>query len=348
MKKFFQVLMLSIVAFIFWQSCEKSKDIQSLSNNSKETESSALTATISSNLTTPVSGDPSCTGPYKITLETVTNNGNGTWTWTWSVQNPNPGNGTGGTIQNLSHWDVTLGQCVKIEDVVSGATSADGITYTPFTVTYVQDPAMLNTCNLTTGNVIKFDFGTTGAAKSYYQLTINQNVQVSPTVTAFYKGGVTTGCGKICYPGFGCKEEGPLEGCAFSQGYWFAKPGVVWPDVNGTDPGNVTIGGKYYTQAEGVAIWNTSNAKGISDAKKGFCQVAAILLSGDNVFSTASVWPYVATVQNWLSTKAKLSADGLNGTLKVQPKSAANTNTAAGTAAGSIGDWINTNHCDAW
>jgi len=118
--------------------------------------------------------------------------------------------------------------------------------------------------------------------------------------------------------------------------------------VNGAAYGQVTVGGKDYTQAEGVAIWNTSNAGGISDAKKGFCQVAAILLSGDDVFATATVWPSVATVQTWLSTKAKLSATGTGGTLKVQPKTAATTNAAAGKAAGTIGNWINANHCDAW
>jgi len=291
--------------------------------------------------------DPACSGPYSITLESVVNNGNATWTWTWSVLNPNPGNGSNGTIQNLSHWDITLGQCVTFTDVVSGGISADGITWTAFTPTFVPDPAMQNTCNLATGNVIKFDLGTIGAAKSYYRLTISKNVQVNTAAVAFFKGGVNTGCGQICFPGFGCQEPGPLEGCSMSQGYWFAKPGVVWPDVNGTDPGQVTIGGKFYTQAEGVAIWNTANAGGISDAKKGFLQVASILLSDDDVFATASVWPDVAIVQNWLATKPKLSANGAGGTLKVQPKSAANTNSNAGSAAGRIGDWININHCDA-
>lgn len=343
-----KTLFFTVVAiFIFLSGCEKNPDLSVPTTNADESGSVVLTAAASANLSSPVTSN--CVAPYSITLESVVNNGNGTWTWTWSVVNPNPGNGVvEGTVQNLSHWDITLGNCVKFEDVVSGATSPDGITWNAFTPAYEQDNAMYNTCNLSTGSVIKFNLGTVAASKSYYQITINQNIQVDPTATAFYKGGVNTGCGTICFPGFGCKQEGPLEGCALSQGYWFAKPGVVWPDVNGAADGQVTIGGKNYTQAEGIAIWNTSNAGGISDAKKGFCQVAAILLSGDNVFTTSSVWPYVASVQSWLGTKAKLSANGLNGTLKVQPKSAATTNAAAGSAAGKIGDWINNNHCEAW
>lgn len=344
MKKVFSVLGMVFLSAALFYSCEKSKEIVASENNSPAEQKLALST--NTTIGASVVSDPSCAGPYTIVLESVTNNGNGTWTWTWSVLNPNPGNGSNGTIQDLSHWDITLGQCVLFTDVISGATSSNGTTWTPFTPTYEQDPSILNTCNIATGNVVKFNFGTSGAAKSYYQLTIDENVQVNPSAVAFYKSGGNTGCGQICFPGFGCKAEGPLEGCAFSQGYWFSKPGVVWPDLNGADAGVITIGGKFYTEAEGRAIWNTSNAGGISDAKKGFCQVAAILLSDDDVFPTATVWPNVTIVQNWLSTKPKLSATGAGGTLKVQPKTAANTNAAAGAAAGSIGNWINANHCD--
>ncbi len=344
MKKTFLAVSTVILFTILFIGCQKTEELMPLNTGAKAT--SLLTTT--NGFTAGMVSDPACSGPYTVTLESVVNNGNATWTWTWSVQNPNPGNGDNGTVQNLSHWDVTLGQCVVFADVVAGATSADGITWVPFTPTYEQDPSIFNACNLATGNVIKFDFGTTGSAKSYYRLTINKNVQVNPAAVAFYKSGTTTGCGQICFPGFGCQENGPLEGCAFSQGYWFAKPGVVWPDVNGADPGQVTIGGKYYTQAEGVAIWNTSNAGGISDAKKGFLQTAAILLSGNQVFPTATVWPDVTIVQNWLAGKPKLSANGAGGTLRVQPRSAANSNAAAGNAGGRIGNWINANHCEAW
>ncbi|QNA44355.1 hypothetical protein [Lacibacter sediminis] len=337
-----KILFFSAVAVSLFIGCEKNADLSIEQKENEAARVSAPSATL--NTTLPATGESTCAGPYNVVLESVTGNGDGTYTWTWSVQNPKPGNGTNGTIQNLSHWDITLGSCVTFEDVVSGATSTNGTDWTTFTPSFEVDNSF-NTpnCNITTVNVLKFNLGTTDAAKSYYRLTIDKNVDVDPAVTAYYKSGATTKCGTFCFPGFGCEVE---EGCSFSQGYWFAKPGVVWPDVNGAEAGVVTIGGQFYTEAEGRAIWNTSNAGGISDAKKGFLQVAAILLSDDNVLPAATVWADVTIVQNWLSTKPKLSADGANGTLKVQPKSANSTNAAAGSAAGRIGDWINLNHCD--
>ncbi len=128
-------------------------------------------------------------------------------------------------------------------------------------------------------------------------------------------------------------EEEPF--CSLSQGYWFAKPGVVWPDVNGATAGEVTIGNQNYTQAEGAAIWGTSNAGGIKHSKKGFLQVATIKLSGGTSLNTpASLWSDVTIVENWLGTLSKLS-----------PANLPTGNTAASAAAGRIGDWIDDNHC---
>lgn len=325
-----KILFFSAMAVFLLIGCEKNSD---LSIEQKEAARvSAPSAILSSTL--PATGESTCAGPYTVTLETVVNNGDGTYTWTWSVQNPNPGNGLNGTLQNLSHWNITLGTCVTIEDVVGGATSANGTDWTTFTPTYEVDNSF-NTpnCNLTTVDVLKFNLGTTGSAKSYYRLTIDKNVAVDPAVTAYYKSGATTKCGTFCFPGFGCEVE---EGCSFSQGYWFAKPGLVWPDVNGADEGNVTIGGHFYTQAEGKAIWTSSNAGGLADTKKAFLQVAAIKLSGDNVLVTATVWADVQIVETWLSTLPKLTPANL--------KNWKNSDAAA--AAGRIGEWINLNHCE--
>lgn len=315
--------------------CEKSAS--DLSVEQSEREASPVppsSATITTTL--PVESNPTCAGPYKVVLESVTNNGNGTYTWTWSVQNPNPGNGSNGTIQNLSHWDITLGSCVTFDNVVSGATSTNNVDWTPFTPSFQADPSLPVSGCAVTADVVKFDLGTSGSAKTYYRLTIDIDVLVDPAATAYYKSGATTGCGTFCFPGFACKPEGPLEGCGFSQGYWFAKPNLVWPDVNGADAGNVTIGGHFYTQAEGKAIWNTSNAGGIPDTKKAFLQVAAIKLSADNVLPTASVWADVQIIENWLSTLPKLTTSNL--------KNWKNKDAAA--AAGRIGNWIQLYHCE--
>jgi hypothetical protein len=119
--------------------------------------------------------------------------------------------------------------------------------------------------------------------------------------------------------------------CSLSQGYWFAKPQTIWPN-NGT----LTLGGKVYTQAEGKAIWNTSNKGGMLNAKQAFTQAAAIKLSG--VVATASVWADVQIIENYFATMPKISATLI-------PKNNS-LNTEAGAAAGRIGTWINANHCN--
>lgn len=123
--------------------------------------------------------------------------------------------------------------------------------------------------------------------------------------------------------------------CAYSQGYWFAKPNVIWPDVNGPNYGQVTIGGYDYTQSEGIAIWKTSNKGGIRDSKKAFLQVAAIKLSGGTSSNLpASVWTDVQLIESWLSTLGKLS-----------PNNLLTGNKTVSAAAGRLGDWIDQNHC---
>jgi len=267
-------------------------------------------------------------GVYTITLESISNNTDGTFTWTWSVFNPNPGNGSNGTVQGLSHWAIKLGACVTLADVVGGAISTDGTTFTPFTPTYEPDQSFFNTCGVSTGNVLKFNEGTTGGAKTYYQLTISKEVEIDTEVLAYYKSGNFTPCDTLTFPGFGC-ERIVDEGCSLSQGYWFAKPDVVWPS-------NVTVGGKSYTRTEGLAIWNSSNKGGISAAKSGFLQVAAIKLSGSTVLPAATVWADVAIVEAYLATLPKLTAANV--------KTYNDSNVAA--AAGRIGAWINANHCE--
>ena len=325
-----KILFFSAVALSLFVGCEKSNELnREVNNNDADLLIEASAAAITTTL--PVEGQSGCTGPYKVILESVTNNGNGTFTWVWSVQNPNPGNGSNGTIQDLSHWNITLGSCVTFDNIVSGATSSNGTEWTSFTPTFQPDPSLTNSGCDVTANVVKFNVGTSGSAKSYYSLTIDIDVLVDPAVTAYYKSGASTGCGTFCFPGFACRPEGPLEGCSFSQGYWFAKPNLVWPA-----PGTVTVGGHVYTQAEGKAIWNTSNAGGIADTKKAFLQVAAIKLSGDNVLPTASVWADVQIVEDWLNSLPKLTTTNL--------KNWKNKDAAA--AAGRIGDWITLYHCE--
>ena len=65
-----------------------------------------------------------CTN-YVVTLESRTYNGTQT-TFVFSVYNPTPGNGNGGTTQDLSHWDMILGSCVNVNDIISVGKSSNG------------------------------------------------------------------------------------------------------------------------------------------------------------------------------------------------------------------------------
>jgi len=171
-------------------------------------------------------------------------------------------------------------------------------------------------------------FRFTNASAMTHTITID-GVTKSVTVTAD-EGIFNAGEILVDKTNGGVCGSGPVE-CSLSQGYWFAKPQAVWP------AGSVTIGGKTYTQAEGKAIWNTSNSKGLLNAKAAFLQASAIKLS--KVEPTASVWADVQIIENYLANIAKLAPGSIPANSKTGP------NANAGAAAGRIGNWINANHC---
>ena len=141
---------------------------------------------------------------YTIILESHTPV-NGYWEWVWSVQNFNPGNGKNGTSQDLSHWGMQLVSCVNLSSVISAGYSRDGLTWSNFTPSYQSDPSQ----GCMTTPVLKFDFGTSGSAKTYYRLVVSEDF-TEGTVQGYYKSGINTGCCTFNFTGIsGCK--GPIE-----------------------------------------------------------------------------------------------------------------------------------------
>ncbi len=159
-------------------------------------------------------------------------------------------------------------------------------------------------------------------------------------LNVLFKSGTNTGCCPATYTGagIGCKIE--EEDCSFSQGYWFAN-NAAHPD--GVHPWNadVTIGGKTYSNAEGLAIWNSSNKGGIKDSKKAFTQLAAIRLSGVDIAADASLTAAVTTIECWLGGLDKLSPTNLPNQSNDSKATCGN----AKNAADAISTWINTYHC---
>ena len=146
------------------------------------------------------------TSPYGVHLSERYRNPDGTWTWVWAVKNPKPGNGQdNGTVQDLSHWDISLGECMNLSNIVSAATSTNNTDWQTITPELKVDAGLKN-CLDYTKPVIKFDYGTSSENNQntrYFKLVINQNVPMAQVET-IYKSGNTTGCGVIWTCGFGC------------------------------------------------------------------------------------------------------------------------------------------------
>lgn len=112
-------------------------------------------------------------------------------------------------------------------------------------------------------------------------------------------------------------EEGSLVLCSFSQGYWFSKPGVVWPY-------NVIIGGLSFTQEEGKAFWPPN-----TPTKIAFTQFSAIYLSGVTLSLFPELSDAMAVIDDYFANTYPIPANGI-----------------VSNAAGYIGDWIDRNHCN--
>jgi hypothetical protein len=202
MKKTFRFLFGTIVSALLITSCQRDGSAETFVAKSNQppaiAEQSAVFARSSAS-------QGACNpNAYTVTLESHIQIG-GNWEWIWSVQNPNPGNGKNGTVQNLSHWGMELGNCVNWTAVVGAAYSSDGLTWTDFAPSYQRDPSQV--CMTT--SLLKFDFGTSGNAKSYYRLVVNQDFTEGP-VQGYYKSGVNTGCCTFTFMGIsGC--GGPVE-----------------------------------------------------------------------------------------------------------------------------------------
>lgn len=200
MKTFRLTIFGALASIITIAACQRTVQ-KELSEPQHEPASSQTT--ISSRLTTSGACDPSA---YVVTLESRTPVG-GNWEWVWSVENSNPGNGNNGTVQDLSHWGMQFGSCFNWSSVVSAAFSANGVNWTAFTPSYQVDPSQ--SCLVTP--VLKFDFGTLGAAKSYYKLVMNQNYPASNEAAAYYKSGNITACCTFYFNGVGCLSDGDIR-----------------------------------------------------------------------------------------------------------------------------------------
>ena len=118
-------------------------------------------------------------------------------TWTWSLTNPNPGNGNNGTLQNVSHFDISLSAAAEAS-MVSAEYSFDGITWFSIPLEVERDPS-IKAC--TTTDVLKFNAGTVGGEPTYYRLTLDQQFDTNPYATSWINSGSRTGCNMYYFAG---------------------------------------------------------------------------------------------------------------------------------------------------
>jgi hypothetical protein len=254
---------------------------------------------------------------------------NGKTTVIWSVTNTNPGNGSNQTSKDISHWDWVLPTCIEFNKVLNAyytsTWSPDFNSWTSFTPTNVTDPSQI--CN--TGNVVKFNFGTSGSATSYYAIVLDgTNYSLSNDANgAVIKAG--NACCTKNIEGVVCGEQIPV--CAWSQGYFFSKPGVIWCGDKSVEFGSLIV-----NQEDGTALWPAQG----NVMKKAFFQAATLQLNQcmGNLLS-----PDLEDEYEFLSeVLAASSLAGITaGTVPVGYNSG-----DIETAAGAIGTWISEHHCE--
>ena len=158
---------------------------------------SVLTALIFG-LSSFTSGKKTSADCYQINLISKTLDGSNE-TWTWSLTNPNPGNGLNGTLQNVSHFDISLSAAAEAA-MISAEYSFDGITWTSVPLEVERDPA-IRQC--TTTDVLKFNAGTVGSQPTYYRLTLGEQFDSNPYSTSWINSGNRTGCNMYYFSGVG-------------------------------------------------------------------------------------------------------------------------------------------------
>ncbi|MDH7515178.1 MAG: hypothetical protein QHI48_04805 [Bacteroidota bacterium] len=185
---------------------------------------------------------------YDIDL-TKTDNGDGTWTWVWTITNTNPGNGSNGTSQNLSHWNLTLGQCLTMSDIVSAAVKGPSDPdWVPFIPMLTIDGSTSSCYPYPT---VKFNLGTVGSAPSYYRLVIRGDYDIAD-VDAVFKSGKSLPCLVTQVPGVGCPNAGYARETAWGYGPRFVPQGnwamyfTYDPALDGPSKTVPLIAGQYY------------------------------------------------------------------------------------------------------
>ncbi|HZI52898.1 MAG TPA: hypothetical protein VFD56_04325 [Chitinophagaceae bacterium] len=194
------ILLGTVVSFFAIVSCQRNYKEELLAPET--TVNPALNPTVNQQFVQRRANPTTASNSEAYTIELIgPNQVNENWEWVWSIKNNNPGNGQNGTVQDLSHWGMSLGSCLDWTSVLSAAYSNDGTNWISFTPAFQVDPSScLNV------PVLKFDFGTQGSKTSYFRLILNSWYPVGGAV-GYYKSGRKSGCIPFYFNGIGCSED---------------------------------------------------------------------------------------------------------------------------------------------
>lgn len=128
------------------------------------------------------------------------------------------------------------------------------------------------------------------------------------------------------------RQLNELVECSRTVDFWFGKINNTWPDINGSNPGNITIGGIDYDEKTGRAIANASTPNIEFDVKHVFMLLVTLKLS--NVPTDNPVWKYATECENWLTSLGRIHEDNIQ-----------NNNKKLIAFVREINNWINSHLC---
>ncbi len=256
--------------------------------------------------------------------------------WTYTITK------TKTTSKNLSHFIVDLGNCgeqsATFADIISAKVNGDDADLKPTEGSGTQCNPQSSTTNFVKVNfapatvlelVIKFDRG--------YEIT---------DADSWLKAGTSCNSGKTKAPG--CPKE---DYCSYSQGYFFANgamnngSSILWE-------GGLNIGGKSYTQTQGMDAWNIDQGRGGNQTLNAFFQLGAIRLSlaeaavQENANIIDSYFAAIENIFNYKTTITPTRGNSPPYDTFIFPTSGGGYSESEVTAAGSaIGHYIVEHRC---
>lgn len=301
---------LFLMAFVLFQRCQPTRELQPTPDKNRSAKL--------------ISGSG-----YNLTFLGVTQNA-GTYTWSYSLSRDVTGN------DNLEAVYIPLGECLAGNvEAASITVIKDNKAGTPVGGALVK--------SIDGNQVAITNISGLGSQTWFISFNTTVNASTSPngvTVVQKESGTPILYTDVIDTPG-ACTDVPPPAPCAFSQGYWFKKPGITW---GGGDAAVLIIGGASYTKPEGVTIFNARGSKGNASVSNAFTQLAAMRLNyGANDYIPAPILASVKTLDAFLTGKQLIVSGVANPDIfkKTYP-----VPTEVKTAIKNVGNWICNNHCD--